>query len=171
MQRSIRYVVVSLFCLVVAAFQRPAAAQLSLTVDQLAPSITAGDTFDFTGVITNQTGGPLASTDLFFNFYNFDPSTLDPEQVLGTTNFSLPNNTFSTDTLLFTVTVAPGSVAATQPLALTLEDVNGDVSNEADLSIDVKSATTTNVTEPGPLVLLTAGLLIMLIAHARRRQA
>jgi hypothetical protein len=171
MQRSIRYAMVGLFYLVATGFQNQAAAQLSLSIDQLTPSITAGNTLDFTGVITNQTGGPLASTDMFFSFFNFDPATLNPEQVLGTTNFSLPNNTFSTDTLLFSVAVAPGASTATEPLAVTLEDVNGDVSNEVDLSINVKSTTSTSVPEPPPLSLFVAGLLVVSIAHARRRKS
>jgi hypothetical protein len=170
MQRSIRYATVSLFYLFATGFQNPAAAQLSLSIDELTPSISAGNTLDFTGVITNQTGGPIASTDLFLNFYNFDPSALNPEQVLGLTNFSLPNNTFSTDTLLFSVAVGPGAPSSTEPLAVTLEDVNGDVSSEVDLSINVKATTPTSVPEPGPLSLFFAGLLALAIAHARRRK-
>lgn len=148
-----------LLILIACAFGgRAAHAQLTLLVDQLNPSAAAGDTLNFTGVITNQTGLSLSSTDFFFNFFNYDPDSLTPQQVLGTTPFTLPNNTFSANTALFSIVVSPGVLTSSQSLGVTLEDVNGDISNEVNISANV-TAKVVPVSEPGPLLLLAGGLI------------
>jgi hypothetical protein len=114
-----------------------AVAQLNFSVDQLSSSGAPGSVLDFTGVITNQTGASLTSTDLFLNFFNFEPSGLTPIQILGSTDFTLPNNTFSTTTDHFSVAISPGTFAGLQPLSVQIGDANGNLSNEVDLSIKV----------------------------------
>lgn len=150
-------------------FGGAAQAQLTLSVDQLSPAALPGGTLDFSGVITNQTGSALSSTDFFFNFFNYDPSDLTPVQILGMTDFTLPNNTFSADTALFSLAVSPGIAAGPQPLGVTLEDVNGDISNEVDINAGVGNVAPAPEIDPssaGTALTLLLGLMAVL---GRRR--
>src|SRR5215831_9865376 len=56
---------------------------------------SAGFNAVFQGTITNTSGLGLNSTDLFLNFSGYDSVNVTLTQVLGLTNFLIPNGTTS----------------------------------------------------------------------------
>jgi len=58
------------------------------------PIAQPGDVVTFEGTITNTTGVTLTASDLFLNFSGYDPSVFAFTQLLGVSDFVLPNNTF-----------------------------------------------------------------------------
>jgi hypothetical protein len=115
MKGTMRFLQAIFFVLTVLAWGSSSSAiPLTLTVGQLSQSAVAGDTITFSGVITNRTGTILESKDLFVNFSGFDRGIVTPFQVLGATDFTLPNNTFSPSTELFRVMSSPPDPALRQ---------------------------------------------------------
>lgn len=102
-----------------------AAPALGLTLVSGSLTASPGETVTFAGRITNTTGVSLNATDMFLNFSGFDPNVLtNITQLLGTPDFTIPNNTFSQDIALFAVTIAPDAQAGTYTLMVSLQDIN-----------------------------------------------
>lgn len=139
---------------------------LSLSVTLPSQSAAAGNSLSFTGVITNRTGQTLESTDLFLSFFAYDFDALTPNQLLGSVAFTLPDHTFSADTALFSVDVAPATVAGIYVLQVLLQDINGNLSNATDVTVQV---TASAVPEPSSFTLLALGVLAFLGIGRRKR--
>lgn len=133
-----------------------------LTITVTSPNVTgmAGQTVDFTGVITNRTGVALTSTDLFLDFIGYDYAVLNPNQILGSSPFTLPNLTFSPKVDLFSVDIDPAALDGIYTLEVFLQDIQGDLSATKDIVIQVNSGVN-RVPEPTtlPLVLLAGALV------------
>src|SRR5580698_2760335 len=122
-----------------------------------------GSTNLFDGTITNNTGATLASTDLFFNFSDFDFTNVTLTQILGDTSFDIPSGTTSAPTELFSLALAgSAAVPATYSAQVQLEDFNADLS-------PVYTVSVSTVPEPRflTLVLLAALLLFFLVFRKR----
>ena len=118
----------------------------------------------FQGTITNNTGGDLESTDLFFNFSGYDFVHVTLNQILGNTLFDIPNGTTSALTDLFSFDLAPGApTPAIYPAQVTLEDINNDLSGVQTVTVS------TLVPEPGSLMLILLGGLVLLGLSGFRR--
>jgi len=123
-----------------------ARADLTLTLTSNSVNAHPGDLVTFSGTITNTTGVTLNATDLFLNFSGVDPTALpDVTQLLGSPNFVLPNNTFSSTVNLFTVHVSPTALPATYGLSITLEDINNNLSEVVTANITVTSGSTPTI--------------------------
>lgn len=123
-----------------------------------------GASITVTGDIINRTNADLASTDLFLDFSHFDPGQLSPLQVLGLASFDIPSFSFMHDVALFTIDIAPASMPGPQTLDILLQDVNGNFSGLATLTVQVQPAGT--VPEPPTLALVLAGACAF-IRHCR----
>src|SRR5712692_4904984 len=62
-----------------------------------------GSVYMFDGQITNNTGTPLRATDLFLNFFGFDPTVITANQLLGFPDFAIPDGGTSPVVPLFTL--------------------------------------------------------------------
>jgi len=136
---------------------------------------TSNGTATFTGTITNGSGADLNATDFFFNFFNYDPTSITPNQLLGTsTDFSVGNGTTTSILDLFNVQLGTALSGSTFPIAVQLQDANGDLSAIETLDIVVSGGSTgggggggTPIPEPASLLLLGSGLA--LVAAWRKR--
>ena len=145
---------------------RPAQAQ-GLYFSPLSPFEVAPGDFTFAGTVTNDTGAALRSTDLFFDFTAFDPSSLYVNQLLGVTDFTIADGTTCAVTDLFDASLSAGVAAQDYPVTVQLQDVNGDVTDAVTVTVRATAA----VPEPATPVLLSAGCVCMLpLALRSRRQ-
>ena len=142
--------------------------QLTVTTMPAASNGTA----TFTGSVTNVSGMDLNATDFFFNFFNYDPTLVTPNQLLGTaTDFSIANGTTSSILDLFNVQLGTVSAGSTVSIDVQLEDANGDLSAIETVDITAPGVSSgggggTPTPEPATLVLLGSGLAV--IAKWRR---
>jgi hypothetical protein len=129
-----------------------------LNVNIVDPSQTAlpGQVVLFTGTVTNDTGSDLTATDLFFDFFAYDPS-LTPNQLLGVTDFSLPNITTTSTIDLFNIDLSSAIGPGSFPVYFVLQDVNGDQSATGEVTVVTGIATP----EPSAISLLATGLAIL----------
>ena len=154
------------------AFLSLAAAPLwadGISFQLTATTLTAASngTATFTGSVTNGSGLDLNATDFFFNFFAFDPASLNPIQDLGVvTDFSIPNGSTSPDVSLFDVMVSNVPAGASFSLEVQLEDVNLDISATQTVTITVPG--TQPVSEPHTELLLLTGLLPLALWKLRR---
>lgn len=123
-----------------------------------------GDTVYFSGVITNGTGKTLESTDFFLDFLAFNPDNLVPNQELGIVPFTLPDLTNSGNVTLFNVDIDLHAATDTYHILVLLQDINGNLTDVADVSIIVSE-----VPEPSTTVLLLAGTFMLFVALQRQR--
>jgi PEP-CTERM motif-containing protein len=133
----------------------PASARAALILDVNPLSISAGpgQVVTFKGRITNTTGATLRATDLFLNFSAFDPAAItDVTQLLGTPDFTLPNNTFSALVDLFQITLAATAPQGRYGIDVALQDVRNNMSNVVHAVAQVGA-----VPEPSTVMLLLAG--------------
>ena len=143
-----------------------------LQLDLIPPTQSglAGSTLIFSGRITNTTGISLSATDLFLNFSGYDPTAIaNVVQVLGSTNFTLPNNTFSAIVPLFDLTTALTAHTGNYSFDVTLQDLSNIVSDPVTATVTVLPSDNV-VPEPSALVLLGGGALLMTPVIARRRR-
>ena len=122
-----------------------------------------GSTNLFDGTITNNTGGTLASTDLFFNFADFDFTNVTLTQILGDTSFNIPTGTTSGPVELFSLALAStADVPATYSAQVQLEDFNADLS-------PVYTASVSTVPEPRFLPFALLAALLLFFSAFRKR--
>lgn len=163
----IRALTVAVFLVLVLLTPHAARADsLILNISPTSLAGTPGGTVTFVGSITNTTGATLNATDLFLNFSGFDPAVITTIQLLGTPDFTLPNNTFSPVVNLFSVTLSPGTPAGTYTFDVFLQDIDNNLSNNVTVSVSVGAAA---VPEPVSLLLLITGLAGAGITRYRRR--
>ena len=128
--------------------------------DQIGP---AGSTFTFQGSIVNNTGHPVSTTDLFFNFAGFDPGFVSPLQLLGDVPATFANGVTSPDLSLFSIDLAIGALpGAIFPVDVQLQDDAGSLSAPSTVTVAV-------VPEPSIAALIGLGLASMLLVHTLRR--
>jgi len=143
---------------------------ISFTVSDTTLTTTSGGTVTFEGTVTNDSGGDLNASDFFFNFFGYDPTSVNPIQDLGvSTDFLIPNGSTSATVDLFDVTLGAVPSGSSFPIEVQLEDINGDLSAVETVTVDVESAAggggssggsgPVPAPEPGSFVLLCAGLL------------
>ena len=159
--RAVRRSLVGVALLVAAA--AVGAQPLTVTVlqpDQIGP---AGATYSFEGMVRNDTGHALLTTDLFFNFAGFDPAFLTPHQVLGNVGSSIANGATSPSLGLFTLDLAAAATPGSRFSAdVLLQDDAGSLSEPLAVSVTV-------VPEPATVALLAVGLVPLLGRLYRRR--
>lgn len=118
----------------------------------------------FSGTVTNNTGGDLSATDLFLNFFGFNPD-LTVNQLLGTPDFPISNGTITSIVDLFSVSLGPGTGVGSFPVDFVLQDINGDLSAIGEVTV---VNTTTTTPEPSSLSLFGTGLLVLACSFLRR---
>lgn len=136
--------------------------QLTATTLTAASSGTA----TFTGAVTNSSGADLNATDFFFNFFNYDPTSVAPNQLLGTSlDFSIGNGTTTSVLDLFNVQLGTASAGSTFLIDVQLQDANGDLSAIETVDVTVPGGTgsgggggVTSTPEPTTLLLFGSGL-------------
>jgi len=141
-----------------------------LTLAQL--TTTSGGTVTFKGTVTNNSGQDLNASDFFFNFFGFDPVSVNPIQDLGVlTNFLISSGSTSTLTPLFDVTLNTVPTGSIFPIEVQLEDINSDFSEIVTVNVSVPdgSGTGTTVPEPASFLLLAIGAFMICLVHPWRR--
>jgi hypothetical protein len=164
-----------LFCSVVAATpiamvlaSVPAARASSISFDlsNLSLTTTSGGTVTFDGTVTNDSGSDLDASDFFFNFFGFDPSSVNPIQDLGLVDFLIPNRTTSADVALFDVDLGTVPKGSSFPVQVQLEDINSDLSAVQTVTVSVPGGVAA-VPEPSSFWLLVSGVAGALIVRLR----
>ncbi len=138
------------------------AAPISLSIVNPNRIGAAGDVITFDGTITNNTGIALDSTDLFLNFSGFDAGNVTLDQLLGMTDFTIPDGATSPLEDLFTFTLGATAGPGTYPADVVLQAVTGDLT-------DPQTVTVTIVPEPGSFTLVAAALPALLFGAFRRK--
>jgi hypothetical protein len=143
---------------------------ISFQVTAATLTAASNGTATFTGAITNSSGADLNATDFFFNFLNFDPTSVTPNQLLGTsTDFSIGDGTTTSILDLFNVQLGSVSAGSTFLIDVQLQDANGDLSAVETVDVNVSGGSTggggngggggtTTTPEPTTLLLLGSGL-------------
>src|SRR5579871_3165424 len=169
MRNGIRFSVTFAVVVLAPMLSRPVLADMisfQLSPDTL--TTTSSGTVVFEGTVTNDSGGPFSAADLSFSFFGYDPASVTPTQILGFTNFLIPNNSTSVLTGLFSVSLGNVPTGSSFPVEAILVDPAFDLSAPETAHVDV--AGTSAIPEPaacGLLSLLAAGLLS--IRRLRRR--
>lgn len=142
----------SLFLL---TFPREAMADaISVQISNSALATASGGTVTFDGTVTNSSGFDLNASDLFFNFFEFDP-LITPTQDLGVvTDFLIPNNSTSPEVALFHISLGGAAPGSNFPAKFQLEDTLGDQSVTKTVTVSVLGSTP--ISEPPTCVLLLA---------------
>jgi hypothetical protein len=129
---------------------------------------TSGGTVTFEGMVTNNSGQDLNASDFFFNFFGFDPVSVNPVQDLGVlTDFSVPSGSTSALTPLFDVALSAVPTGSIFPIEVQLEDINSDLSEIVAVSVSVPGGT--SVPEPASFLLLAIGAFMIFVVHLGRR--
>jgi hypothetical protein len=136
---------------------------LDISVVNPSQTVAPNQTVIFKGTVSNNSGVDLSATDLFLNFFGFDPN-LTVNQLLGTPDFSILNGTTSSAVNLFSVTLGPGTGTGALPVNFVLQDVIGDLSAPGQVTVVNAVATP----EPSSLLLLGTGLSVLLGTIRRR---
>jgi hypothetical protein len=145
-------------CLAPSAF----ADGISFQLPELTLSVTSGGTVTFTGTVSNDSGVDLNASDLFFNFFGFDPTAVTPNQDLGVSaDFLIPNGTTSALVALFDVTLGTVPDDSNFSLEVQLEDINLDLSDSQKVIVTTGGTSTVPTSEPSTLLLLVGALATM----------
>ena len=142
-----------------------AAPILTLTTDSVTETVTTGGTAFFKGTITNRTNVDLLTTDLIFNFSDYDPAVFEPMQLLGEIEVNIPSFSFLTDVSLFSINVMPSTLPGRYTFNVLLQDVYGNFDDPLQLEVVVQGGSG-NVPEPGIIYLV--GLLFAIMVLIRR---
>jgi hypothetical protein len=158
--------VLSMLALIV-TFQSQALSSpiLTLATDSITETVTAGGTVTFKGTVTNRTNVDLSTMDLILNFSDYDPFVLEPTQLLGITDVSIPSFSFLTDLDLFSISVSPDARPGHYAFSVLLQDIFGNFDDPALLEVIVEEPSG-EVPEPGTGYLV--GLLLMVMMFTRR---
>lgn len=134
----------------------------TLVIDTPDRTAIPGDTVIFQGTITNNTGADVSAIDLFLDFSGYDPMVLTPIQLLGDTDFVIPDGGTSALVDLFSMDVDLATPPGTYYADVFVQDgVNPpNFSDIATISI--------TVAEPQVVALLAAGLLALVAVRRRR---
>jgi hypothetical protein len=143
------------------------AAPLEWSIDNPVVSANPGDTVVFSGVITNNTGLDLESTDLFLDFFAFDFNVLTPNQVLGLMPFTISHLTSSVNIEIFSISIDPLALTGINSLQVMLQDIGGNLADT--INIDIMVRNVSNIDEPSTVVLLFLGKFLLYIVFYRRR--
>ena len=143
-----------------------------LTTTQITTVSQGTVTFD--GTVTNNSGGTLNASDFFFNFFDFDPSSVSQTiQDLGVaTDFLIPNGTSSGVVALFDVTLGSVPAGSSFPIDVVLQDTNSDSSATQTVTVTVPgTGTETTIPEPATLFQLATGLAATLAVRRKRKSS
>jgi hypothetical protein len=143
-------------------------AQASLLFDVIDPDrvVQAPATETFVGSITNGTGDPLFTTDIFVNFSGYDPFLVTVEQLLGDPDIPLPDGSTTSGLALFRISLDASALPDTTYFVdVQLEDVSSNLSDILTVSLRNSAAA---APEPNALTLLIAAL-VSLVAGRRYR--
>jgi len=150
------------FCFIVAPM-RSFADSISFTIIDPSQAVTAGQTVQFAGTITNGTSIDLTASDFFLNFSDYDPAALSFAQLLGLDNFPIPSGTTTSLALLFSATLAPGTPRGSYSAIVTLQDVNDHLSVPVTINLRVAA-----VPEPETVTYMILGLISIFAVVAQR---
>jgi hypothetical protein len=158
-----RLELIAVFATLLFVMARSASASpITLTLVPLTESGDPGNALTFDGRITNTTGAALHASDLFLNFDAFDPAILtNINQLLGDTDFLLPNNTISPVVPLFDLVLGAGTGPGVYSISVSLIDINNDLSNAVMGTVTVGAAVP-SVPEPSTILLLVPGLSFLI---------
>jgi hypothetical protein len=141
------------------------ASALSFTITDPNRTVLPGSTSLFSGTIMNDTGVDLNASDLFLNFSGFDPGVVSLTQVLGDTDFVIPNATTTPQTPLFQATLGTTAMPGVQYLAdVILQDSAGNITAAETVSLQ------TAVPEPSSVAFVVIGFGAMLAGTRIRRR-
>jgi hypothetical protein len=128
----------------------------------------SGGTVTFDGTVTNNSSSDLNASDLFFNFFGFDPSSVNPPvQDLGVaSDFLIPKGATSSVVALFDVTLGAVPGSSNFPVDVLLEDINSDLSTTQTVTV---SGELTQTAEPATLLLLATGLVGALAVRRKHK--
>ena len=123
---------------------------------------SANSTELFRGTLTNNTGAEILASDLFFNFSGFDPGVLTLTQLLGDTDFAIPDGGTSPSTDLFKI-----DIGVNAGLGITyFADV---FAQDADVSFsNIQTVSVRTVPAPGALGLFVSAIVAGLVPLWRR---
>lgn len=149
-------------CLLAVCFLSVAlyAAPIDLTILNPNQTGSAGDVITFQGTITNNSGADLDSTDLFLDFFGYDPMNVQLDQLLGMTSFTIPDGTTSPVVDLFTFSLATTAGPGTYWADVVLQDASGDASDTNVVSVTITP-------EPSSIALMLAGACGILLLRKR----
>lgn len=144
------------------------AVELLVAPASLSASLTPGRSLVVNGQITNLTGVALSATDIFLSFSGYPHGSVQVTQLLGATDFTLPDGTFASSALFELMLLpgaTPGDVLQIDFLAM---DVNGVFSESQRFTLSVIP-----IPEPSAYAMLIAGLALLAVArryHAAPRE-
>ena len=148
-------------CIVTPAF----ADAISFELSSASVSTSSGGTVTFTGKITNDSGGDLNASDFFFNFANFDFSSVTPNQLLSPpVDVLIPNGTTSGVLDLFNVMLGSVAAGSTFFMDVQLEDINNDLSATQTVTVAVPGSVV-STPEPASLTLTLSSLIGLLVGQ------
>lgn len=151
-------------------FQAPLAAApiLTLELDSALVDVGPGEASTISGTITNRSNTDLFGMDFILNFANYDASVLEPFQLLGQSDITIPSFSFAADLDLFSIILLPEARPGTYFLDVLLQDVYGNFADQVSLRVIVDGASTP-IPEPGslPLILSCIALLILVRNFSR----
>ena len=156
--------------LAIFAFSPPAlAGTISFTLSSASLSGASGGDVLFQGTVTNNSGLDLNASELFFNFFGYDPLAVTPTQNLGVqTDFLILNGTTSGMVDLFDVLLGVVPDGASFPIQVQLEDINSDLSAIQTATVSIAAASP--VPEPATLLLTVSGAAGLLLSRLRNRK-
>jgi hypothetical protein len=159
----------ALGAMLLGAANRTEADPISFHLTSIQITTTSGSTVTFDGTVTNDSGGSLKASDFFFNFFGFDPVSVNPIQDLGiASDFLIPNGTTSGVVALFDVMLGAVPADSNFPLDVVLQDVNADTSAMQTITLSVPGSVT-QTPEPATLLLTATGLVVSLINQRKRK--